>query len=94
MIGPYRKSIRQHHPGGAIIRNNVSLTCMTMIDLVTGWFDIAEIMTFSIDEVTAGNDEYIDKSSARVRKLFNNTWICRYPRPHKVFFDNGYEFKQ
>ena len=46
---------------------------MTMIDLATGWFEIVEIPTFDLDEVTAGNDEYIDKSSARVRHLFNNT---------------------
>ena len=41
-----------------------------------------------------GNDEYIDKSSARVSKLFNNKWIFRYPHPRKFVFDNGYEFKQ
>ena len=26
--------------------------------------------------------------------MFNSTWISRYPRPHKVVFDNEYEFKQ
>ena len=26
--------------------------------------------------------------------MFNNTWICRFPCPQKVVFDNGYEFKQ
>ena len=36
----------------------------------------------------------MDKSSARVSQLFNNTFLCRYPRPRKVVFDNGYEFKQ
>ena len=71
-----------------------SLTCMTMIDPATGWFDIVEILTFDLDEVTAGNDEYIDKSSDRVSQLFNNTWLCRYLRPRKVVFDNGSEFKQ
>ena len=29
----------------AIIKNNVSLTCMTMIDPVTGWFKFFEILT-------------------------------------------------
>ena len=71
-----------------------SLTCMTMIDPVTGWFEIVKILTFDLDEVTAGNDEYIDKSSDRVSQLFNKTWLCRYPRPRKVVFDNGSEFKQ
>ena len=66
---------------------------MTKIEPATGWIRIFEIPTFNLDEVTAGNDEYIDKSYARVRQSFNNTWICRYPRPCKVLFDNGSEFK-
>ena len=40
-----------------------------------------------------GNDECIDKSSARVSHLFNNTFLCRYPRTRKFVFDNGYGFK-
>ena len=57
LIGPYRKSIRKHHPGGAIIRKNVSLTCMTIIETATGWLEIIEIPTFDLDEVTSGNGE-------------------------------------
>ena len=94
LIGPYSKSIRPHYLGGAIMQKDDSLTCMTMIDPATGWFEVVEIMTFDLDELTAGNDEYIDKSSARVSQLFNNTWLCRYLRPRKVVFDNGSEFKQ
>ena len=41
-----------------------------------------------------GNDDNIDKSSARVSQLFNKFWIFRYLSPHKVVFYNGYEFKQ
>ena len=26
--------------------------------------------------------------------MFNKIWLCRYPRPCKFVFDNGYEFKQ
>ena len=70
------------------------MTCMTMIDPVTGWFEIFEIPTFDLDEVTSGNDEYMDKSSDRVIQLFNNTWLCRYPHPRKVMFYNGSECKQ
>ena len=29
-----------------------------------------------------------------VSHMFNNTWLCKYPRPRKVVFDNGSEFKQ
>ena len=45
---------------------------------------------FDLEEVTIGNDEYIDKSSARVGQFFNNTWVCRYLRPGKVVFDKSY----
>ena len=76
LVGLYRKSIRQHQPGGVIIRKNVNLTRMTMNDPATGWFEIIEIPTFDLNKVTAGNDEYIDKSSARVSQLFNKTWLC------------------
>ena len=76
------------------MKKDDSLTCMTMIDPVTGWFEIVKIPTFDLDEVTAGNDEYIDKSSARVSHLFKNTWLCRYLHPLKVMFDNVSEFKQ
>ena len=94
LIGPYIKSIKQQNPGGAIIWKNISLTCMKMIDPATGWFEIVEILTFDLDEVRAGNNEYIDKSSDRVSQFFNNTWLCIHPCPLKVVFDNGSKFKQ
>ena len=61
LICPYRKSIRQQQPGGTVIQKNASLTYMKIIDLATGWFEIVEIRTFDLKEVTIGNDEYIDK---------------------------------
>ena len=94
LIVLYINSIRKQKPGRTVIRNNASLTYMTMIDPATGWFEIVEILTFDLDEVTIGNDKYIDKSSSRVSQLFNNTWICRYPHPSKSVFDNGCEFKR
>ena len=65
-----------------------------MIDPSTGWFEFFEFPKIDLNEVTDGNDKYIDKSYARARKLFNNTWLYRYPRPRKVMFDNSYEFKR
>ena len=65
-----------------------------MINRATGWFDIFKIPTFDLEEVTIGNDEYINKSTARVSQLFNNTWLCRYPHQRKIVFDNSSEFKQ
>ena len=38
--------------------------------------------------------ESIDKSSARISQIFNIVWLSRYPRPSKVIFDNGSEFKK
>ena len=67
LMGPYSKSIIQQHPGGAIIKSNFSLTCMTIIDPETGWFEVIKVPTFDLDEVTGGNYEYIDKSYSRVR---------------------------
>ena len=58
-----------------------TLMAMTFIDPATGWFEIAELP----------NKE---KSSARISQLFNTTWLARYPRPRKVIFDNGSEFKK
>ena len=54
---------------------------MTCIDPSTGWFEIVEVPS-------------IDKRSARISRLFNQTWLNRYPRPKKVRFDNGSEFKK
>jgi transposase InsO family protein len=36
----------------------------------------------------------LDKSSARISQLFNQVWSSHYPRPNKVVFDNGSEFKK
>ena len=65
-IGPYSKYMRQKQPDVSIIKNSVSLTCITTIYLTTGWFNIVEIPKINLDEVPANNDEYIDKSSSRV----------------------------
>ena len=61
LIGPYSKYRRKQQLGGAIIKNNVNLTCMTMIGFATGWFKIVEIPMFNLYDVATGNDEYIDE---------------------------------
>lgn len=49
-------------------------------------------------KTTNQNDEtpkiILDKSSARISQLFDQTWLSRYPRPAKVIFYNGVEFKR
>ncbi len=39
------------------------------------------------------NDEIFDKSSERIARLVNKTWLCRYPRFRYLIYDNGSEFK-
>ena len=67
---------------------------LAIIDPAIGWFNIFEMPMFDLEEVKIGNDEYIYISSSRFSQLFNNTWLCRYPRPHKVVVYNGYDFKR
>ena len=45
------------------------------------WFEIAEV-------------PILDQYSARIYQIFNEVWVSRYPRPHKVIFDNGSKFKR
>jgi hypothetical protein len=55
-----------------------SLLALTAIDPATGWFEIVDIN---------------DKTAGTVMDAFHNQWLCRYPRPTKIIFDNGGEFK-
>ena len=93
LIGSYSKYIRKQHPGGTIIKNNISLTCMVMINPAIGWFEIFKVPTYDLDDITGINNYYIDKSSYRVSQSFNNTFLSRYPHPCKGFFDNRPDFK-
>ena len=45
-----------------------------MIDLVTGWFEIAQ---------------YNDKIAIYIENLVENTWLSRYPRPIEILYDQG-----
>ena len=36
--------------------------------------------------------EYSSKSSENIAFIFDREWLCRYPRPRMVVFDNGTEF--
>jgi hypothetical protein len=55
-----------------------TLRCFTAIDPDTSWPEICEM---------------IDKRSQTVMDAFHNNWLCCYPKPIQVTFDNGYEFK-
>ena len=73
----------------------VSCRSAIIIEPATGWFEIIEVPNYIIEELnTKSTQDKIDKTSARISQLFNQTWIQRYPRPNKVIFDNGSEFKK
>ena len=55
------------------------LRAMTMIDPATRWFEIVHIK---------------HPTSHECMEAFNNTWLCRYPRPAYIGYDNGSEFKK
>ena len=61
---------------------------MTMLDPVTGWFEIVEVPSYIIEEIVDKKlikESIIDKSSARISRLFEQTWLSRYPRPKQLF---------
>ena len=94
LIGPYTVDVQQEQPGLEVKEVELKLTCMTFLDPSTGWFEITEVPYFNIEDVKMKNKAAIDKSSARISNLFNDVWLSRYPRPRKVVFDNGSEFKK
>ena len=55
LIGLYRKYIIQQHTGGAIIKNNVGLTCTTMINSNISCFEIVKVPMYDLFEVTGCN---------------------------------------
>jgi transposase InsO family protein len=50
---------------------------LTIIDKGTGWVEFVPTVTFL---------------SKHVAELFDSAWLCRYPRPSTITFDNGGEF--
>jgi hypothetical protein len=50
---------------------------LTSIDKATGWPEFIAIR---------------NKTSHHIALLFDSEWLCRYPRPARVVFDNGTEF--
>jgi hypothetical protein len=57
--------------------NVTTLHCLTMIDPVTGWFEIAQIPAKTADVVI---------------NVFETSWLTRYPFPADVVMDRGVEF--
>ena len=69
-----------HHKGkfkNGHKKNDLTLWCVTMIDPVTNWLEIAEIKT---------------KRSDVVSNVIETTWLNRYQWPTQVILDRGTEF--
>ena len=66
LIGPY--TIKTNEVDSKGLPRELTLVATTFIDPATGWFEITKV-------------PYEDQSSARISKLFDQTWLCRYPRP-------------
>ena len=68
--------------GPATIRNNGQthkIHVMTMIDPVTGWFEVAKLRN--------------GPTALEAQRLLDSVWLARYPRPRQIGFDGGSEFK-
>jgi hypothetical protein len=71
-----------------------------MIDPASSWFEIVELpiveqlcqQTVNGKELLRA-DEIFDKTSNRIAKLVDKTWLVRYPWCHYLIYDNGSEFK-
>ncbi len=60
---------------------------LTMINPASSWLEIAELTVVErlCQQTVNGNelliaDEIFDKTSERIAKLANKTWLCRNPR--------------
>jgi hypothetical protein len=73
---------------------------LTMINPASSWFEIADLPVVEQLHQQKVNgkklliaDEIFDKTSERIAKLENKTWLCRYPRCRHLTYNNGSEFK-
>ena len=82
--------------------------CVTMIDPVTSWFEMVELLVSQLPEFDIpmstkrlkGTDTqkqheepYFDETSATVGTLINRTWFSLNPHSQYIVYDNGSECK-
>jgi hypothetical protein len=73
---------------------------LTMINPTSSWFEIAGLpivkrlcqQTVNSKELLIA-DETFDKTSERIAKLVNKTWLCSYPLCCHLIYNNGSDFK-
>jgi hypothetical protein len=56
----------------------LTLWCVSMIDPATGWLELQQVTTKTADVVV---------------NIVEQTWLTRYPKPDKLIYDHGSEFK-
>ena len=66
LIGLYSLTTRQYQSDGLVQSKTLQLTCMTMLDPILGWFEIAELLSYIVEDIKNNDKEFIDKSSARI----------------------------
>ncbi len=92
LIGPYTLKGKDN--------SQIDFMALTMINHTSSWFKIAELLiveqlrqhTVNSKELLIA-DKIFDKTSERIAKLINKTWLCRYPRCCHLIYNNGSEFK-
>ena len=72
-------------PGDKTKGVELKLTAMTMVDPGTRWFEIVEVPYCNINYITNNEQDNIDKSSARISRLFDQTWLSRALNQVKSF---------
>jgi hypothetical protein len=92
LIGPYTLKGKD----GTII----DFMALTMIDPATSWFEIVELLllhrvkTMTVNgKESSITEDIFDKTSERIARLVNETWLSRYPRCWYIIYDNGSKFK-
>ena len=77
--------IQSIQPGGETKEIELKLTAMTLVNPATGWFEIVEVPYCNINDITNNEQDNIDKSSARISRLFDQTWLSRALNQVKSF---------
>jgi hypothetical protein len=92
LIGPYTLKGKDNL--------QIDSMALTMIDPTSSWFEILELFVVKqLHRQTVDGkelliaDEIFDKTSERIAKLVNKTWLCRYPQCCYFIYNNRSEFE-
>ncbi len=78
----------------------IDFMALTMIDPATSWFKIVELpLLRRVKSIIVNGKEssiiedIFDKTSERIARLVNKTWLSRYPKCCYIIYNNGSESK-